>query len=241
MRTAKRASLNISQKKSRRAKVLIFLIILIILGGVVTRFALTIPYFRIERIQIRGTSRLSEDQILEWANIPLQRCIFQVNLKKIAQKVTSKSQVKRAEIRRILPSIVLILVEERVPFAYLSKENDLFEVDREGVVIGKARDLIDLPLIRVAGSSSLEEEIKLGVKILHAAQELGLSFPELNIEDKDAILGFLETGEKVYLGEGAYVDYLSYLPSVLKASKREGENVKYIDLRFNNQVIIGVE
>ena len=202
---------------------------------------MTIPYFRIEKIQVRGTSRLSKDQILEWADIPLQRCIFQVNLKKIAQKVTSKSQVKRAEIRRILPSTILILVEERVPFAYLSKENDLFEVDREGVVIGKARDLIDLPLIRVADSSSLEEEIKLGVKILHAAQELGLSFPELNIEDKDAILGFLETGEKVYLGEGAYVDYLSYLPSVLKASKREGENVKYIDLRFNNQVIVGTK
>jgi len=241
MRTAKRASLNISQKKSRRAKVLIFLIVLIILGGVVTRFALTIPYFRIEKIQVRETSRLSKDQILEWADIPLQRCIFQVNLKKIAQKVTSKSQVKRAEIRRILPSTVLILVEERVPFAYLLRENDLFEVDREGVVIGKARDLLDIPLIRVADSSSLEEEIKLGVKILHAAQELRLSFPELNIEDKDAILGFLETGEKVYLGEGAYVDYLSYLPSVLKASKREGENVKYIDLRFNNRVIVGVE
>lgn len=108
-------------------------------------------------------------------------------------------------------------------------------------LIGEARDLLDLPLIRVADSSSLEEEAKLGVKILWAAEKLGLSFPELNIEDKDAILGFLETGAKVYLGGGAHVDYLSYLPSVLKASKREGEDVKYIDLRFNEQVIIGVE
>lgn len=241
MRAAKRASLGRSQEKSRRTKAFIFLIILIILGGIVIRFALTIPYFRLKEIQVRGTSRLSEDQILEWANIPLQRCIFQINLKKIAQKVASKSPIKTAEIRRFLPSTVLILVEERVPFAYLLKENDLFEVDKEGIIIGEARGLLELPLIRAADSSSLEKEIKIGVKILWAAKKLGLSFLEINIEDKDAILGFLETGVKVYLGEGAHADYLSYLPSVLKASKREGEDVNYIDLRFNEQVIVGVK
>jgi len=89
----------------------------------VSKFILTAPYFKIKEIALQGNNRLSREQILEWANIPLERSIFQVSLKEIAERIALKSQIKKVEIRRILPAKVLILVEERLPFACLVRKD----------------------------------------------------------------------------------------------------------------------
>ena len=98
-----------------------------------------------------------------------------------------------------------------------------------------------LPVIKIADSSSLEKKLKIGVKILHKAEQSGLSFSEIDIKNEDVLVGFLKGGVKIYLGKGEHLDYLSYLPSILEISRKEGKEIKYIDLRFNNQVIVGEE
>jgi len=212
----KRASLSFSQKKSRRkVKIFIFLVILGILVGAVSKYVLTTPYFRIKEIVVEGNNRLSSNQILEWANIPLERSIFRVDIKEVTQRISSKSQIKEVEIRRVLPAKILILVKERLPFA--------------------------CPVIKVANSSSLEKKLKIGVKILHKAEQSGLSFSEIDIKSEDVLVGFLKGGVKIYLGKGEHLDYLSYLSSILEISRKEGKEIKYIDLRFDNQVIVGEE
>ena len=203
------------------------------------RFVLTAPYFEIKEVAVQGNDRLSSDQILGWANIPLKRSIFAVNIKEISQTVASKSQIKKVEIRRILPAKVLIVVEERLPFAYLSRGKELFEVCDDGVIIKKTIDSIDLPLIRVDSSFSLEEKLSREVNILLMAQQLGLHFLELDTRNRDALVGILESGIKVYLGKGDHLDYLSYLPSLLEVYREKEKGVEYIDIRFNEQIIVG--
>lgn len=203
------------------------------------RFLLTTPYFEIKQVAVQGNDRLSTDQILEWASVPLQRSIFAVNIKEISGKIASKSHIKRVEIRRILPAKILIVVEERLPFACLSRGGELFEVGDDGIIIKKAIDSMNLPLIKVATSFSLEEKLAREVEILHMAQQLGLSFLELDIRNGDTVVGVLESGIKVYLGEGDHLNYLSYLPSLLQVYRERGKGVSYIDLRFDEQIIVG--
>ena len=203
------------------------------------RFILTAPYFEIKEVAVQGNDRLSSDQILGWANIPLKRSIFAVNIKEISQTVASKSQIKKVEIRRILPAKVLIVVEERLPFACLSRGKELFEVCDDGVIIKKTIDSIDLPSIRVDSSFSLKEKLSREVNILLMAQQLGLHFLELDIRNRDALVGILESGIKIYLGKGDHLDYLSYLPSLLEVYREKEEGVEYIDIRFNEQIIVG--
>ncbi len=203
------------------------------------RFILTAPYFEIKEVAVQGNDRLSSDQILGWANIPLKRSIFAVNIKEISQTVASKSQIKKVEIRRILPAKVLIVVEERLPFAYLSRGKELFEVCDDGVIIKKTIDSTDLPSIRVDSSFSLKEKLSREVNILLMAQQLGLHFLELDMRNRDALVGILESGIKIYLGKGDHLDYLSYLPSLLEVYREKEEGVEYIDIRFNEQIIVG--
>lgn len=204
-----------------------------------SRFLLTAPYLEVKEIVVQGNSRLSNDQILGWANVPLKRSIFAVNIKEISRAIASKSQIKRVEIRRILPAKVLIVVEERLPFACLSRGEELFEVGDDGVIIKKTIDSVNLPLIRVASSFSLEEKLSREVNILLMAQQLGLPFFQLDVRNGDALVGILENGIKIYLGKGDYLDYLSYIPSLLEVYREKEKGLKYIDIRFNEQIIVG--
>ncbi len=235
-----RRVLSFSQRKRRkRVKILIFLAILFVLGWGITRFLLTVPYFEVEEVVVQGNNRLSNDQILGWANVPLKRSIFAVNIRRISRAMVSNSQIKKVEIRRVLPAKLLIIVEERLPFAYLRRGNDFFEVCDDGVIIKKTIDSINLPLIRVAGSFSLEEKLSREVNILLMTQELGLTFLEIDIRNRHTLVGTLESGIKVYLGKGEHLDYLSYLPSLLETYEEKEKGLKYIDIRFNEQIIVG--
>lgn len=240
MKVRGKTELSFSQKKSKRkVKIFIFLIILSILIGMVSQYVLTTPYFRVKEIVVKGNNRLSSNQVLEWANIPLESSIFQVNLKEVAQRINSKSQIKKVEIKRVLPAKILILVEERLPFACLSRKEGLFEIGEDGVIIKRISNPSTLPVIKVANSSSLKKKLKIGIKILHKAEQSGLSFLEIDIKSEDILVGFLKEGVKVYLGKGEHLDYFSYLPFILEISQKEGKEIRYIDLRFNNQVIVG--
>jgi cell division septal protein FtsQ len=242
-----RTVLSFSQRKKRkRVKILIFLVILCVLGWGMRRFLLAVPYFEVKEVAVQGNSRLSNDQILGWANVPLKRSIFAVNIKEISQAIASKSQIKRAksqikrvEIRRILPAKVLIVVEERLPFACLSRGKELFEVCDDGVIIKKTIDSMNLPLIRMAGSFSLKEKLSREVNILLMAQQLELPFSQLDARNRHTLVGVLESGIKIYLGKGDYLGYLSYLPSLLEIYREKEKGLKYIDIRFNEQIIVG--
>lgn len=212
--------------------ILIFLIV--ISGIVISRFILSTPYFQIKEIQVEGREELSEETILEWANIPLYKSIFQLNPEAVKERISSKPKIKKVIIKRLLPSKVLIQVKERKPYVYLIYKKMLFEVDEDGVVIGKAKKLQDLPEINGVSSLSDKEKIKTGTKIIKYAQEVGVNFAEVNIENINNILGYLSGGIKVYLGKGTYLEYLSYLPLIFAEKRR----IEYVDLRFNRQVVI---
>jgi len=203
------------------------------------RFLLAVPYFEVKEVAVQGNSRLSDDQILGWANVPLKRSIFVVNIKEISRAIASKSRIKRVEIRKILPAKVLIVVEERLPFACLSRGKELFEVCDDGVIIKKTIDSMNLPVIRMAGSFSLKEKLSREVNILLMAQQLGIPFFQLDVRNRHTLVGVLESGIKIYLGKGDHLDYLSYLPSLLEVYREKEKGLKYIDIRFNEQIIVG--
>jgi len=126
-------------------------------------------------------------------------------------------------------------VEERLSFACLSRGKELFEVCDDGVIIKKAIDSMNLPVIRVASSFSLKEKLSREVNILLMAQQLELPFSQLDARNRHALVGVLESGIEIYLGKGDHLDYLSYLSSLLEVYREKEKGVKYIDIRFNER------
>lgn len=240
---AKRKVLISHRRKDRRGiKYLALLALLTSLGVVIAWFVLTIPYFCITRVEVKGEERLSKDLILKWAAVPRQSSIFRVNLGEVSERITLASKIKKAEIRRVFPSTLLILIEERLPFAYLRKGSHFWEIDEEGVIIGEAVEKQHLPLITgVDVSPDKAQRIEMGVKILASFQESGLPLSRIDIINENCLVGYLEKGPRIYLRENHHFGYLSYLPLILEDAERVDRRVKYLDLRFNRQVVVGYE
>jgi len=215
-------------------KNVIFIFLVMGLGITLSRFIFIDSYFQIENIEVEGEEKLSDEVILDWAKIPLGKSIFRLNLKAIEKKLESQPKIEKVIIKRLLPSRILIQIKERKPFVYLLYKEMLFEVGKEGVVIGKVEELQDLPVISGVSSLSDKERIKKGIEVVKFAQNRGVSFAEVNVENPEGIIGYLPKGIKVYIGEGKHLEYLSYLPFVLT----ENRKIEYVDLRFYRQIVI---
>ena len=111
----------------------------------------------------------------------------------------------------------------------------------------------DLGLARAIGAIIFAAGIGLIMALIYHKEESAKSsaaFDALTV-DPDAkkwwqqivffaiLVGILEDGIKVFLGRGDHLDYISYLPSLLAAYREKQKGVKYIDIRFDGQIIVG--
>ncbi len=116
----------------RRAKILqrfIFCFEILAVGAILTvmsfvfilahDFITQCDYFRADNIVVRGGHRLSKQQILEQANINKGINILSVNLSIIRNRLLAHSWIAEAEVRRELPDIISIGIEEHEPLAIL--------------------------------------------------------------------------------------------------------------------------
>jgi len=147
------------QEKNKSIGVWLFLIFLLVMGAVVVRYVYTAPYFKVKEVRVKGAGRLSETTILGWAGVPLEKCIFGVNLRRISRRIESRPRVKKAKISRSFPSTIVIEVEERQPFVYLLCDKVLWEVDEEGTVLGEVDILRDLAVITGISSHPLSSNL----------------------------------------------------------------------------------
>jgi len=230
-------------KKSHwKRNISIFLALLSIVGVSAIILTMNEPYFSVRNIKIRGEERLSKEEIKSWADVLSQKSIFSVDLKRIAKKINSKPQIKRVNIRRVLPSTIIINVEERKPFAYIVCKEVYYEVDDEGVIIGRRIKVQELPLIVGLNSLYETEKVKNVIRILNFSKDLGLTFSKISIKDENKIVGYLKKEDiEVYIDKGERLNYLSYFPFILSDIEDEGKKIKYIDIRFYNQIAVGLK
>ena len=76
-------------------------------------------YFKADKIVVRGTHRLSEKQVFEYANIKKGINIISVNLSIIRDILLAHPWISEAEVRRELPNIITIEIKEHEPLAIL--------------------------------------------------------------------------------------------------------------------------
>lgn len=122
------------------------------LAGVIFIFgydALTqCDYFRAAAIAVDGERRLSEQMILEAADIQCGDNILAVNLGRVRKRLVAEPWIKNAGIRRELPSRLIIRIAEHRPLAVLDVGR-CFLIDQAGDIFKEAApaEMSDLPII----------------------------------------------------------------------------------------------
>lgn len=119
-------------------------------------------YFDIKRIEISGNSRLETGEIRKQGNLDKGMNILSINLETLRKKLIAHPWIEGAEVTRILPNDIAVLITEENPLALiffdkpyiinkkgrifkeLNKTDDIYKLDTLPVIYGlKPSDLQD--------------------------------------------------------------------------------------------------
>lgn len=159
------------------------------------RFLTTTTRFAIERVEVQGSHRYGESDLLAIAGISRAANLFGVDLAQAEKRLTEDPWIESAHIARKLPDGLSIVVQELTASALASIDGTLYLVTREGrpikplsegdfndypVVTGVTGEQLgerrDLALERIASGITLVEQYKrLGVSQAFPPQEVALA------------------------------------------------------------------
>jgi cell division protein FtsQ len=211
------------------------------LGGVVYAAEQASSYldessgFRVERIEVVGCDRLTEQDVLAHAGLAPGTSIFDVDIVAARQRLLLDPWIVRASVEKRMPATVVVHVEERRPLAVLADDRTLHLVAEDGAVIGAARtaELPDLPVLtgfdlqrRNTDPVGLHAELQAAAELLRLLDEVGLPGQRMVSEVHRSVRGGFDVvaadGLVVHLGQGPYRDKLRRLAEAAAALDQRG-------------------
>jgi cell division protein FtsQ len=214
------------------------------------RWALTTPRFAVARVEVRGASRVSTDQILAAAQIAQGENLLRLDVAGAQARIEALPGVRRAQIIRDLPDRVTVYVEERRPFT-LVHAGRLHWVDEDGRNVGiePAAVALQVPAItglsedemdtmRTAPSKKAQAAIGLIRTLLRSGSALTEEISEIDMSRNDGPVLYTVDGVEVRLGSEDWEERLARLEGVLARLGGEPGGVSTVDLRFRDQVVL---
>lgn len=219
-------------------------------GGAGGYWLLTSPRFAVGVLEVRGASRVPPERVRAAAGIAPGTNIFRIDPTAVAARVQALPEVLRADVIRELPNRVTVLVEERRPFTLVSAGR-LHWVDEEGRLLGVEERAVTPPVPVISGLPE-EEVAALGTgpgpraraalalirSLLRAGSPLAAEISEIDMSGQDGPVLYTVDGIEVRLGAENWEERLARLEGVLAQVAQEGAEVRAIDLRFRDQVVL---
>jgi len=238
-RTPDRFRATLSRLRTWRIRNVVFFLLL---GGLfftlgpLMRYCKDHRYFAVRRIEIEGLDRLDASRVRTWLGMVEGGSIWQASPQVLEERLEAQAAIASAEVRRLLPDRLRVIVRERRPRAILRAGEGLFLVDQAGVVIDAATpaQASELPIVsvdterwraahpdRAEPELPLPRELREAVRVAHLF-ETGLAsvrVSEVALKPGAAqpeVVAFSEDGRlAVQLGWGGWRDKLQALRRVL--------------------------
>ncbi len=224
-------------------------------------------FFQIKEIKISGNSAFAEasadkqkvsiedirnviekeveQKFLFWPS----KSIFLINLKEINEMVLEEfPQLAKVNLKRSFPDTMLIEIEERKPVAIFLQNENIFFIDREGIIFEQVVDV--KPQQIITRNLDATKELKLGEKVIEKEllskileiefklkTDLKIESPEILVVSEERLNVKTSEGWEIYFNlEGDINWQLTKLGAVLEKEipLERREDLEYIDLRFGN-------
>jgi cell division septal protein FtsQ len=117
--------------------------ILLMLGALVFGFnyLYNSKYFKIKTVMVTGNSHYSSEQVKKVADIAIGANIFEINKKKIEDKLAADlTWISSSSLRKVFPDKIEISITERQPYIRLVYGGKYFILDKEAVVLDEISD-----------------------------------------------------------------------------------------------------
>lgn len=249
--------IELKQVKKRRRRAgsfawlwgVLLMIIMLALGFGLAQSSL----FNIRTIEVEGISHLTREEVVELSGLTLGEHIYAANIDKAQNMIASNFWVQQTEVRRKLPSTIVITVTERVPAAAITTADGLYIVDSAGVLLMKQKLLDGLSVLAVSGISNIDKDTWLGTQIKNDALDDALALirqmdeasaaviAEIDVSDRQRIIAHTTYGVDIYLGDKSdFVNKYALAMKILQNESQKGlvESVDYIDVALPDQPVL---
>ncbi|QGU95117.1 FtsQ-type POTRA domain-containing protein [Clostridium bovifaecis] len=139
------------EKRRKRKKIKRYMLLFILFISISITLCLKLPYFNIKSIEVENNRNISSDEIIKLSDIGTGKNIFYLDLQRSKTNITKNSYILSVKIRRKLPNIIKIHVEERTAVFYIKKGEKYFVVDKNGVILEEKELISGMKLIKLDG------------------------------------------------------------------------------------------
>jgi cell division protein FtsQ len=228
--------------------------LLVLAVGLVIAANLWKSDLKVKRVTIEGNRIVETAEIMQLVNIKKNVQLEEIDLTAVRRSILSHYFIKDAVVERDLPATLKISVAERLPLAIINSAQILY-LDEDGVVLPHSisKQLFDLPVLTgvpsgialAPGTTIKDDDVREALEILMTSRlvskELYHLISEVRLRNGgDIVLYAAEWGVPIIFGRGEIAGKLVRLESFWDDVVRErgSENLQYVDLRFDDQVIV---
>jgi cell division protein FtsQ len=204
-------------------------------------------------VRIEGTAIVHEADIFHIAAVPMDKPLYEVDLKSIRSRLRQNPYVKDVAVQRDPPDRILIQIEERVPVALVAAGR-MYYIDADGMLMSviRSESAFDLPIITGAaalqpcdaGKRLTHPALVEALHLIQVARQLddGLyrSISEVHVvADGGITLYTADEGVPVTVGHGNITTKMEKCAAFWSAvvSNRGAQALASVDLRFADQVV----
>ncbi|WP_164901731.1 cell division protein FtsQ/DivIB [Neorhizobium lilium] len=184
--------------------------------------------FAIEDVRVSGNSETSEIDILQLLGLDGTTSLVALDVDAARRKLSELPWVQYAEVRKVYPRTIEVMLKEREAFGVWQHGSDLSLIERNGSIIAPLRDskFASLPLFVGRGAEAaaakfvddmaewpeIRSRVKAYVRVagrrwdLHLDNGVVLKLPETNVPKALTVLARLEKEQKLLERDVAAVD-----------------------------------
>ena len=170
-------------------------------------------FFTVDSIEVEGNSHFSDEEIINIAHaVPGHNLIYNPDKTNIVKYLEQNPYIKSAEVKRKLPSTLVIVVDERKQACAFRYDDDYLVMDDEGILLKKTRTAPKITMV----SGLVVSRIRLGETIGTENQYLFSKLLKLIRSMKSADLYFVSIDMTSYQDDHTVRAYI-YDKLVVKA------------------------
>jgi cell division protein FtsQ len=221
-------------------------------------YAFNSDKFKLRNIQINGCQRLNGEQLKEIIHREFNANILQMDLQQVKERLEKETWAKQVELRRVLPSDLIITIQERIPAVTLEMNGELMVADQEGILLGRydpQLGKLDVPvfkgtlgddpetyvLYQEENASRIRQGLDMLSEIMSGSLQYAKIISEVDISDKSNLkLLLVDDAAEVYLGDKDYLKRFQKLvnnPDEYQRLKSQNYAIDAIDLRYDHKIV----
>ena len=234
-----------------------FLLMLVFVLSVFV-YAYNSQKFNLRNVTFHGCKELDQRELEAIIRQDFPANILRIDLLKLEKRLEKVTWADRVEIRRVLPSDLIIYVQERTPSVIFELHNELMIADKDGILLGKYDPKfgkLDVPVLRgLLGEDAesyrlYQEENTARIQqalIMLAEIESGMpqstqQISEVDVSDRENLkLLLVDDTAEVYLGGKDYLKrFRTFIGNLSEYEKLKLQYSEFasIDMRYEGQIV----